>query len=203
MEKRSLSYLALGDSYTIGECVEEAESFPYQTVVKLRKNGIKIKAPQIIATTGWTTDELINALTDFHPDHSFDWVTLLIGVNNQYRGRSIDEYTLEFSMLLEKAISYAGNEKSKVIVLSIPDYAVTPFSALLNKDKISAEIDLFNQKNRELSIQAGVHYIDITPISREGEKDAAMQASDGLHPSPKQYTLWADKVALMIAKHTS
>jgi len=189
-------YLALGDSYTIGQSVSEPERFPNQTVSLLRSQGIKIYDPKIIATTGWTTKNLIDALNADPPQNNYDVVTLLIGVNNQYQGRSIDEYKTEFTLLLNRAIQYAGNKPTHVFVLSIPDYSVTPFASGYDKAKIAAEIDQFNSENKKISIQLSVNYLDITPISRE--TDPALIASDGLHPSGKQYKRWADLLAPMV-----
>ena len=194
----SKTYLALGDSYTIGQSVLEAERFPNQTVSILRTQGIKINDPKIIATTGWTTKNLIDALNAGPPQNNYDVVSLLIGVNNQYQGRSIDEYKTEFTLLLNRAIQYAGNKPTHVFVLSIPDYSVTPFASGSDKAKIAAEIDQFNSENKKISLQLGVKYVDITPISRE--TDPALIAGDGLHPSGKQYKRWSDLLAPFIIK---
>ena len=187
------TYLALGDSYTIGQSVSEAERFPNQTAALLRTQGIKINDPVIIATTGWTTKNLIDALNAATLQNNYDVVSLLIGVNNQYQGRSIDEYKTEFTLLLNRAIQYAGNKPTHVFVLSIPDYSVTPFANGYDKPKIAAEIDQFNLENKKISLQLGVKYLDITLISRE--PDPALIAGDGLHPSGKQYKRWADLLA--------
>lgn len=187
------TYLALGDSYTIGQSVSEAERFPNQTISSLRAQNIKINDPKIIATTGWTTKNLIDALNANPPQNNYDVVSLLIGVNNQYQGRSIEEYKTEFTLLLNKAIQYAANKPAHVFVLSIPDYSVTPFANGANKVKIAAEIDQFNAANKAISLQLGVNYLDITSISRE--PDPSLIAGDGLHPSGKQYKRWADLLA--------
>lgn len=190
------TFLALGDSYTIGQSVSEAERFPNQTVSLLRAQNIKINDPKIIATTGWTTKNLIDALNANPPQNNYDVVSLLIGVNNQYQGRSIDEYKTEFTLLLNRAIQYANNKPTHVFVLSIPDYSVTPFASGSDKAKIAAEIDQFNSANKTISLQLGVNYFDITSISREA--DPALIANDGLHPSGKQYKRWADLLAPII-----
>lgn len=192
----SKTYLALGDSYTIGQSVLESERFPNQTVSLLRSQGIKINDPKIIATTGWTTKNLIDALNANPPQNNYDVVSLLIGVNNQYQGRSIDEYKTEFTLLLNRAIQYAGNKPTHVFVLSIPDYSVTPFASGYDKAKIAAEIDQFNVENKKISMQLGVNYLDITPVSREA--DPALIAGDGLHPSGKQYKRWVELLAPMM-----
>lgn len=192
------SYLALGDSYTIGESVTASERFPMQTAALLKDSILQIKTPQIIAQTGWTTSDLLAALQRENPPSSFDMVTLLIGVNNQYQGKSIDVYRNEFSKLLVKSIQYARNNKNHVVVLSIPDYSVMPFSNNLDKPKIAREIDAFNAVNKEVTQQMGVAYLDITPISREASTNRALIAADGLHPSGEQYARWAALLAPLI-----
>lgn len=192
------TYLALGDSYTIGQSVSVTDRFPSHTVALLRGYGITINDATIIATTGWTTKNLLDALTSTTLPTNYDVVSLLIGVNNQYQGKSIEEYRAEFTTLLNRAIQYANNKPTHVFVLSIPDYSVTPFAANSNRAKIAAEIDQFNAINKSISSQLGVNYLDITPISRES--DMELIASDGLHPSGKQYKRWADLLAPMIKK---
>lgn len=189
------TYLALGDSYTIGESLILPHSFPYQVVQKMRKAGAHMAAPEIIAKTGWTTDELSTALQDYQLLGKYDFVTLLIGVNNQYRGRDAAEYKLEFENLLKQAISYANDKKEHVAVISIPDYAYTPFSADRDRELISKEIDVYNGINRAVSIQYKVHYIDITPDSRQLDEHPDWVAQDGLHPAFPVYSGWADKVS--------
>ncbi|HUP60134.1 MAG TPA: SGNH/GDSL hydrolase family protein [Thermoanaerobaculia bacterium] len=186
-------YLALGDSYTIGESVAPEERFPNQLARTLG-----IGEPQIIAKTGWTTDELDAAIDAADPKGPFDLVTLLIGVNNQYRGRSADEYRAQFTALLQRAIGFAGGDAKRVIVVSIPDWGVTPFAASRDRAKIAREIDQFNAINREEALRAGARYVDITPISRGG--DPALVAADGLHPSGKQYAEWAREIWTAAAK---
>lgn len=187
------SYLALGDSYTIGQSVAVAERFPMQTARYLTDQGIKFDTPEIIAQTGWTTANLLGALASAAPSKpSYDIVTLLIGVNNQYQHRSQQEYAEEFLILLNKALAYAGNIKKKVIVLSIPDYGVTPFASGSDKASIAREIDSFNLINKTIAGQAGVNYLDITPASRLAANDRSLIATDGLHPSALQYKVWAD-----------
>jgi lysophospholipase L1-like esterase len=187
------TYLALGDSYTIGQSVSESERFPNQTVALLRAQNIKINNPKIIAATGWTTKNLIDAINSANLKTNYDVVSLLIGVNNQYQGRSINEYHAEFTLLVNRAIQYAGNKPAHVFVLSIPDYSVTPFAGNSDRSKIAAEIDQFNSTNKTISLQLGVNYLDITPISREN--DPSLVANDGLHPSGKQYKRWSELLA--------
>lgn len=186
------SYLALGDSYTIGQSVTTEERFPYQVARMLINAGIPVKEPVIVATTGWTTNNLISALNTNPPAKDYDIVTLLIGVNNQYQHRSLDEYKIQFAVLLNRSIEYAAGNKAHVFVVSIPDYSVTPFASNSNTAQIALEIDQFNAANKEITLAAGISYIDITPISRQGANDPALQATDGLHPSGKQYARWTE-----------
>jgi lysophospholipase L1-like esterase len=192
------TYLALGDSYTIGESVSEQERFPFQTVQILKDKNFNIDAPSIIAKTGWTTADLLDALNSDPPQKTYSFVTLLIGVNNQYQGKSLKEYKIQFTELLNKAVSYAGNNKDHVYVLSIPDYSVTPFASEYDTAAIANEIDTFNAANKSISINAGVHYIDITPISRNAKNDSSLLAGDGLHPSGLQYKKWSELLAEMM-----
>ena len=181
-------YLALGDSYTIGESVAEADRFPNQLARTLG-----VAAPQIIAKTGWTTDELNAAIDAANPQGPFELVTLLIGVNNQYRGRDAEQYRGEFAALLRRAIGFAGGDPKRVIVVSIPDWGVTPFAEGRDRVKIAQEIDVYNAVNREEAARAGAKYVDITPVSRRD--DVALVADDKLHPSAKQYTEWVKLIA--------
>jgi lysophospholipase L1-like esterase len=186
-----IKYLALGDSYTIGESVEKAERFPNQLAALLANEGLNVDVT-IIAKTGWTTDELWQGIQAREPNPPYDLVSLLIGVNNQYRGRDLEEYREQFVFLLNKAIEYAGDDAHKVIVLSIPDWGVTPFAGSHESKKIAEAINQFNQVNREETEKAGAHYIYITAISREAINDRSLIAGDGLHPSGKMYAMWVD-----------
>jgi lysophospholipase L1-like esterase len=186
-------YLALGDSYTIGESVPEGGRWPNQLAKRLEAEGIQTEVT-IIARTGWTTDELWQGIQAREIQPPYHLVSLLIGVNNQYRGRDLDEYREQFVFLLKKSIEYAGGKPTRVIVLSIPDWGVTPFASGRDSKKIEAEIDEFNLVNREESEKAGVHYMDITPVSRDAVTEPALIAGDGLHPSEKMYAMWAEKV---------
>lgn len=192
-------YLALGDSYTIGEGVEDAGRWPVQLAARLREAGITIGEPRIIATTGWTTDELAAAMDAAEPLGDWDFVSLLIGVNNQYRGRSVDEYVGEFHRLLRRAITLASGRAQRVLVLSIPDWGVTPFAYASDRDRqaIADDLDAYNAAARELCMAEGVAFVDITAISRSTAGD--MLAEDGLHPSAAQYTRWAE-AALPVAQ---
>ena len=194
------SYLALGDSYTIGESVPIHESFPYQTVQLLRKAGYGLYAAEIVAQTGWTTDELQTGINNSHLLPAYDMVSLLIGVNNQYRGRSLQEYNQQFEALLQQAIGFAGNQAQHVFVLSIPDWGVTPFAAGKNSIAIGQEIDVFNAANKLFAEKYSVNYIDITPGTREAASDSSLLAADQLHPSGKEYARWALKLAEGIQK---
>ena len=202
LKQMDKTYLALGDSYTIGESVVQAESFPYQLVNALKAQGIKITDPQIIAVTGWTTDQLIKAIKEENLQSKYDVVTLLIGVNNQYRGYPQDTYRKEFVELLNTAVNYADGKKERVFVISIPDWGVTPFAKNSGRDLvyISKEIDEFNEINKEETLNAGITYIDITPGSRKAATDLSLLAPDGLHPSGKMYTEWVNQLAKEVVK---
>lgn len=188
-ETQRFSYLALGDSYTIGQSVKSEERFPVQLADSLQKAGYDVANVRIIAKTGWTTDELKAgiAATDIG-DSTFSIVSLLIGVNNQFRGRPVDSYKPEFEALLTQAIAFAGGKKEHVFVVSIPDYACTPFGN--GSASISAGVDEYNAANKAIAEQIGVSYFNITPISREGLNDSTLVAGDGLHPSGIQYARW-------------
>jgi lysophospholipase L1-like esterase len=198
-EAKPKTYLALGDSYTIGESAAESERYPVQLAKMLNKDGIAVADPQIIARTGWTTDELDAAIDRAAPKGPYDLVTLLIGVNNQFRGRSEEEYKKQFDGLLKRAIGFAGNDAGRVIVFSIPDWVVTPFAKRFDGAKVGKEIDRFNAVAKELTEKAGCKFIDITPISRKAPSDTSLIARDGLHPSGAMYTEWS-KAALETAK---
>lgn len=196
-----MRYLALGDSYTIGEGVAEDGRWPVLLARALRAEGIALEDPRIIATTGWTTDELAGAIDAAEPLGEWDFVSLLIGVNNQYRGRDLDNYRDEFSALLLRAIAFAGGRADRVLVLSIPDWGVTRFGAGSGRDldQVSRELDAFNAVARDLCMVHDVVFVDITPISRELDAELAMLADDGLHPSTAMHALWAAR-ALPVAR---
>ncbi len=193
-EPKSLYFLALGDSYTIGEAVTEEERWPVQLAQLLRQKGYDIQQPEIIATTGWRTDQLKEAVEKGTQRSEYDLVSLLIGVNNQYQGKSVESYRPEFEALLLKAIGLAGGKKERVFVVSIPDYGYTPFGRE-KQASISAAIDMYNAANREITEKYGVRYIYITDLTRKGLDDPSLVASDGLHPSGKMYALWAERIA--------
>lgn len=183
---RPVRFLALGDSYTIGESVPQAERWPLQLGEHL---GADV---EIVATTGWTTADLSNGIDRADPVGPYDLVSLLIGVNNQFQGRSIDEYRIEFAQLLQRAVGFAGDDVSRVIVVSIPDWGVTPFGSSYGPERVANEIDAFNAVAMEEALVVGAHWVDITPISRSG--DPVLVASDGLHPSGDQYSAWVEVI---------
>ena len=201
MSEKTYSYLALGDSYTIGESVPAQQNFPSQAIELLQKNGYSFSNSTIVAKTGWTTDELEDGISKAELDPPYDFVSLLIGVNNQYRGKSLEEYAKEFDELLKKAIGFAGNKATHVIVLSIPDWGVTPYAAERNRQKIAADIDAFNQVNKAISDRYKVNYIDITEGTREAATDLSLLTDDELHPSGKEYKRWAQKLVAVIQQH--
>jgi lysophospholipase L1-like esterase len=190
--ERTLNYLALGDSYTIGTGVPEDDRFPVQLQNRLSEAGYDMLPPVIIATNGWTTGNLLSSTNNFTPDSAFSLVSLLIGVNNQFQGRPIEEYADHFDQLLRRAIAYAGNDTDQVFVVSIPDYGVTPFGQSMNPEEIAAEIDAFNVINSDISETYNVSYFNITGISREAADNPALIAPDNLHPSGLQYGMWID-----------
>lgn len=189
-----LSFLALGDSYTIGQSVPAADRWVMQLSEMLRERGFNMSDPEIIAQTGWTTRDLADAMTMHNVQSDYDLVSLLIGVNNQFRGLSGAEYADDFTYLLNEAIILAGGDAHRVIVLSIPDWGATPYGANYRPTVIAEEIDIFNAVNKQIAANAGVTYIDVTPISRRAADNPLLIASDGLHPSGTMYTEWAELV---------
>lgn len=195
-----LRFLALGDSYTIGERVAEAERWPVLLIDRLRVQGINIEDAEIVAKTGWTTDELAAGIADSGIQGTYDAVSLLIGVNNQYRGRPQAEYREQVVDLLNQAIAFADGDPEKVFVVSIPDWGVTPFASRRDSAAIGSEIDAFNAINHEEAVKAGVTYIDITPISRRAPDEPELIAADGLHPSGKMYAAWVDLMEPVVVR---
>lgn len=190
----TLHYLALGDSYTIGEAVAADQRWPAVLVQRLRRAGVVIDDPRIVAVTGWTTDELAQGMDAASLTSSYDLVTLQIGVNNQYRGRSAGEYRSQFASLLARAVALAGGHAARVVVVSIPDWGVTRFAHEQGRDRarIASELDVYNAIARDETSRAGAHFVDITGISRQYP---VLVAGDGLHPSAAQYKLWVDRIA--------
>jgi len=198
MSKHHYTYLALGDSYTIGESVPLHESFPYQTLQLLRKAGHHFHAPEMVAKTGWTSAELAEQILHTKLSESYDFVTLLVGVNNQYRGLSIDEFKTDFEFLLRKAIHLSEGKPDHVILLSIPDWGATPFAAKKDAKKISEEINAYNQVCESAASQFKTQFINITEETRKANKDATLLASDHLHYSGKEHAIWAKLVAAAV-----
>jgi lysophospholipase L1-like esterase len=188
-----IKFLALGDSYTIGESVPEDQRWPVQLISALRRKGFKADDPKIIATTGWRTDDLKRAIVAVNPPKNYSLVSLLIGVNNQYQGKTAESYASEFEELLHMAITFAGGDKSKVFVVSIPDYGFTPFGKE-KQQQISNALDEFNEVNRSITEKMGVKYFYITDISRKGFENPELVAADGLHPSGKMYGQWVELI---------
>jgi lysophospholipase L1-like esterase len=189
------TYLALGDSYTIGQSVSENERFPAQTVAQLKQHGVKMADPIYIATTGWTTEDLHSAIANRNPSAA-DVVSLLIGVNDQYRRMDTGGYAIRFLQLLNNAVQLAKGKKSNVFVLSIPDYSVTPFVSPDQKQIVSMQIDWFNAINKRITLASEISYTDITSSTREAATNPALIASDNLHPSGLEYKKWADLLVL-------
>ncbi|MFN2196226.1 MAG: SGNH/GDSL hydrolase family protein [Anaerolineales bacterium] len=200
----ALRFLALGDSYTIGEAVPPEANWPNLLAAQLKAEGIPCTSPEIIARTGWTTGELLAAVDAAAPQGPYDLVTLQIGVNNQYRSLSLEAYRTELARLLKLAVALAAGEPDHVIVLSIPDWSVTPYAQGRDRSAIAAEIEQFNAAKREIAVQAGVRYVNITPISQQAADQPGLLADDGLHPSGEMYARWVDIVlpeALLAVKH--
>jgi lysophospholipase L1-like esterase len=189
-----IRFLALGDSYTIGEAVREDERWPMQLAAMLRTSGIQVATPTIVARTGWTTDELSAGIDAAHLSGKYDLVTLLIGVNNQYRGREADEFRGQLRTLLHHAVNFAGGHASHVIVIAIPDWGVTPFAEGRDRAKIGREIDEFNAINKAEAASAGAHYVDISSIAKRAASESALIAHDGLHPSGAMYAGWTQLI---------
>ena len=200
-DRRELRYLALGDSYTIGEGVPPDGRWPVQLARALREEGLPLADPRVIATTGWTTAELSAAIDAAEPLGTFDLVSLLIGVNNQYRGRSVDAYRDEFDALLARATGFANGRADRVLVLSIPDWGVTPFAIQSGRDRIriADELDACNAAARDACAARGIAFVDITPASRALGGAPEMLADDGLHPSAAMYVEWM-RLALPAAR---
>lgn len=196
--KSMYTYLALGDSYTIGEKVPFADNFPSQTTANLRRSGLDITDPVVIATTGWTTDELATSIREHNITDTFSFVTLLIGVNNQYRGRSTDNFKEEYTDLLKQAIAFAGGNPDRVFVLSIPDWGVTPFAEGKDREAIAKDIDAFNKVKRSITSEYKCNYLEVTESSRLHGTQEEYLVEDKLHYSAKEYAIWAKHLSAMI-----
>jgi len=200
MYSETKSWLALGDSYTIGEGVPLHDSYPYQTLQLLRRQGKNFEAPEIIAKTGWTTNELLAHIAQIRLRPRYDYVTLLIGVNNQYRGMSESDYASTLSELISLALEKSGNNPQQVTVISIPDWGVTPFAADRKASEISDAIDRFNAINHKQSRDHGLNYVEITEHYRKYGNLPENVVADGLHPSASIYRHWAEQLAPSLLK---
>jgi lysophospholipase L1-like esterase len=192
------TYLALGDSYTCGEAIPSLQSFPQQLTATLREQGLELADPTIVAVTGWTTDELQQAIAEKQLEQTYDFVTLLIGANNQYRGPARgftpQSYQTGFAGLLQTAIGFAGGHPDHVVVVSIPDWGATPFAAGQERERIAQEIDAYNAINKAESKRLGAHYVDITPLSRQAANNPSLVASDDLHYAGSMYAQWVQSM---------
>ncbi len=200
------TYLALGDSYTIGELVEQDLSWPYQLTAKLNQDQVEFKMPDIIAVTGWRTDELLKAIEQENiKANTYDFVSLLIGVNNQYQGKPIRQYELEFNELLDQAILFSKHNTAGVFVVGIPDYSTTSFAQATNKPHIKSDLRAYNAYAQEVCQQKGIPFFDILELASTLNTKPGMLASDGLHPSGEQYKAWLDlfykEVLTLIKQH--
>jgi len=198
VETEVLSFLALGDSYTIGEGVDSTARWPVALARALRASHVPIRDPVVVARTGWTTQELAAGIDEAYVSGTYDLVSLLIGVNNQYRGRELEEYRAQLAELLDRAVGFAGGEPARVLVLSIPDWGVTPFAQGRDRERIAAEIDAFNEVKRQETEAVGARYLDVTGMSREAAERPELLAQDGLHPSRAMYELWVDSLLPMV-----
>lgn len=195
------AYLALGDSYTIGEGALAADRWPVQMAMMARQQGIALAEPDIIARTGWTTSELQQAIASSgNMRRDYGLVSLLIGVNNQYRGQSVEGYKTQFRALLHTAAAFAGGNMKRVVVLSIPDWGQTPYAAGQDQERIAREIDQFNTAAQAECQQLGVAYVDITPLTRMAVRDRSQFTSDGLHYSGTQMRMWAERALPVVKK---
>jgi lysophospholipase L1-like esterase len=192
LNENKFRYLALGDSYTIGESVKPSERWPVQLLAKLKEKNIDFSEPKIVAKTGWTTDELMAAIGKEAIHQKYDMVSLLIGVNNQFRGRSSEVFVEEFKSLLQQAIGFSKNGKKGVFIVSIPDWGITPFARGRDIDNIAKQIDEFNRLSKSVCDKEGIVYVDITDISRI--PDPTFIANDGLHPSGLMYAKWVERI---------
>lgn len=191
---KKMKYLALGDSYTIGEGVLISERWPVLLTEALKAQNFDVESPQIIARTGWTTDELMNAIDEANIAGTFDLVSLLIGVNNQYRGRPVEQFRSELISLINKALTFAGNDTTRVFMLSIPDWGATPFASGRDREKIASEINAYNYVIYQETTARNILFVNITPISREALTDPTLLANDRLHPSGKMYNRWVNEL---------
>lgn len=193
-----MRFLALGDSYTNGEGVAEEERWPSQLVALLGQQDIHLTDVQIVAQTAWTADELADAIDQTKPKGPFDVVTLMVGVNDQYRNRPVASFAPEFEQLLARAVGFAGRRPSRVIAISIPDWGATPFAEGRDRVRIAREIEAYNERARELAARAGVIWVDVTTETRAMQLDPSLVTADGLHPSGAMYARWAALLAPIV-----
>ena len=197
-EETSKNYLALGDSYTIGEGVSESDRWPVQLVEDLKNRGYSIDSLNIIARTSWTTDELVLGLIETPTLPEYDLITIMIGVNNQYKGRSLKNFRDELKVLIELCLKMTAGDFSKVFLISIPDWGVTPYADRFDGSLIADEINAFNSEIIQVSQESNIRYIDVTEISRQAAQDSRLLVADSLHPSGLMYTKWVEKIAPII-----
>lgn len=190
----SVSYLALGDSYTYGAGVSQSGSYPYQLAALLSANHYLISAPQVVAFQGWTAADLLAGIGTADINRGFDFVTLLIGVNDENKGSNLTTYTAQVGQLITQAIAYARGYSKRVFVLSIPDWSVTPFATGMDKAKIKADVAMLNAINEAECKKMGAIYVDISTVQALAANDATLTAGDGLHPSAKMYALWVGQL---------
>jgi len=191
--KSPVKFLALGDSYTIGESVEASKNWPHQLVDSLIGHGVNAEKPQVLATTGWRTDDLMNAVSNSHLASNFNLISISIGVNNQYQGKPFSQFEKELPLLFSQALKHCNNDTSRIFLVSIPDYYFTPFGLSSKKGKtISIELDQYNAFMKQFAEKMQVSFIDITSISRN--RDEKLIAKDGLHPSAYQYSAWVSEM---------
>lgn len=195
-----LRYLALGDSYTIGEGVSDDERWPTLLVASLAARGLAFGPPHYVAQTAWTTDELSDAIDAARPGGPFDLVTLMIGVNDQYRARPVTAFEGEFATLVRRSIAFADRRPARTIVLSIPDWGATPFAEARDRHLIGSQIAAYNSKAESIVAQLGAHWVDVTEPSRAMLTDSSLVAADGLHPTGAMYRRWAEIIAPVAAK---
>lgn len=189
-----LRILALGDSYTIGEGVEADQRWPEQLAVRLRASGLDVPPPRVIATTGWRSDDLLRGIGRAELEPPYSLVTLLIGVNDQYQDYREKGYPQRFAAVLKRALELAGGDRKRLIVVSIPDYSVTPFARRMDRAKVSAAIERYNKVNRDIVARQGIVYVDVTEVSREAAGNSSLLVDDGLHPSGRMYARWVDRI---------
>lgn len=195
-----ISFIALGDSYTIGTGIQPAGSWPYQLQDSLLNRGFSVDTTEIIATNGWTTTDLLAAIGNREDSSTFDLVGVLIGVNNQYQNLDLDIYRNEFRELILEAVRFANGDTSRIFILSIPNYGVTPFGQNRNPVIIKQELEVYNDIAKDIGTEYGITFVDITPISELASNDPSLLAPDNLHPSAKMYALWIEKVLPIVTK---